>query len=150
MTNGPLQAGHFFVGARDRAGPACAPCYTDIVLSHLDCMRRVLVIVLILLFPLNVFALSMSASLLQAATASAPEQAHVPSNGADLQTDQALACALACDVDPDEPPGHQDLHDIVYVETAPRMAGPASPTAPSHDASRPFDSPAPPIKPPRA
>lgn len=114
-------------------------------------MRRVLVIVLILLFPLNVFALSMSASLLQAATASAPEPAHAPSPAlfTDLQADQALACALACDVDPDEPPGHQDLHDIVYVETAPRLAGPASPTAPSHDASRPFDSPAPPIKPPR-
>ena len=117
-------------------------------------MRRVLVIVLILLFPLNVFALSMSASLLQAATASAPapEPAHAQSIVlfTDLQTDGALTCALACDVDPDEPPGHQDLHDIVYVETAPRLAGPASPTTPGHEASRPFDSPAPPIKPPRA
>ena len=109
-------------------------------------MRRVLVIVLILLFPLNVFALSMSASLLQAAS----EPALAPSVVGDLQAGQDLACALACDVDPDEPPGHQDLHDIVYVETAPRLAGPASPTALGHDASRLFDSPAPPIKPPRA
>ena len=121
-------------------------------------MRRVLVIVLVLLFPLNVFALSMSASLLQAATASAPPSepgfststVYAQSIGADLPTDVALTCALACDVDPDEPPGHQDLHDIVYVETAPRLAGPASPTTPGHEASRPFDSPAPPIKPPRA
>ena len=115
-------------------------------------MRRVLVIVLILLFPLNVFALSMSASLLQAATAYATEPAHAPSlaHFTDLPTGGALTCALACDVDPDEPPGHQDLHDIVYVETAPRLAGPASPTTPGHEASRPFDSPAPPIKPPRA
>ncbi|UVW29904.1 hypothetical protein [Massilia sp. H6] len=121
-------------------------------------MRRVLVIVLTLLFPLNVMALSMSASLLQAgplstpapAPAPAPESALSPSFAADSHTGQHLACAPACDRDPDEPPGHQDLHDIVYRETAPRLTGPAAPAALGQDASRPFDSPAPPVKPPRS
>ena len=115
---------------------------------HEDRMRRVLVIVLVLLFPLNVFALSMSASLLQAGFAPAPTE--TAASAPDIQAGQGLSCALACDLDPDEPPGHQDLHDIVHVDAAQRMAGPADRAAFSHDASRPGYSPPPPVKPPRA
>ncbi|NNG23836.1 hypothetical protein [Telluria aromaticivorans] len=89
----------------------------------------------------------MSASLLQAGFASAPAEA--PAIVPDAQAGNSSACALACDVDPDEPPGHQDLHDIVYVEAAQRLAGPSGQAALGHDASRPGDAPPPPIKPPR-
>ena len=114
-----------------------------------DCMRRALVIVLVLLFPLNVFALSMSASLFQAVVA--PETADVSTaTSADSQPDEGFVCEAACDLDPDEPPGHQDLHDIVTLEAALQTSAPADRTAARHDACRARLSIAPPVKPPRA
>ena len=104
-------------------------------------MRRVLVIVLVLLFPLNVFALSLSASLFQAQEPAAVE--------ATVQPADSHACELACDIDPDEPPGHQDLHDIVHLEAALRHAGPAARTMARHDARARCNSLPPPVKPPR-
>lgn len=113
-----------------------------------DRMRRALVIVLVLLFPLNVFALSMSASLFQAAVAQEPAGMSTASAG-DSQPDDGFDCERACDLDPDEPPGHQDLHDIVHLEAALRQAAPADRTATRHDAWRPRLSIPPPVRPPR-
>jgi hypothetical protein len=112
-------------------------------------MRRVLVIVLILLFPLNVFALSMSASLLQASVASEPAAASIVIV-ADIQPSGEFSCELACDLDPDEPPGHQDLHDIVNHEAAVRWTGPPIRADLRDDAYRRCHSTPPPVKPPRA
>ncbi|SFD05224.1 hypothetical protein [Massilia yuzhufengensis] len=107
-------------------------------------MRRLLVILLVLLFPLNVFALSMSASLMQDGPVASTVDA------ATVQADSGSACALACDLDPDEPPGHQDLHDIVYVEGSLRPAGPPDRAALGHEARSRCHSLPPPVKPPRA
>ncbi|MFC0253711.1 hypothetical protein [Massilia consociata] len=112
-------------------------------------MRRVLVIVLILLFPLNVFALSMSASLLQ--DEAVTEQLEPSASAlADAKPGKTLSCAPFCDLDPDEPPGSPDLHDIVNHEASPRLAGLPGGGAPPRDARRHCHSPPPPVKPPRA
>ena len=112
-------------------------------------MRRFFVIVLILLFPLNVFALSMSASLTAAGD---PVQEHAASMPvADLaEPGGGFDCAAACDLDPDEPPGSPDLHDILHAEAPLRSAAlPGRALAP-HDARRRCHSIEPPVKPPRA
>lgn len=98
-------------------------------------MRRAFVIFLILLFPLNVFALSMSVS-------SMGEHVMTPAL-ADAGSDQPLG-----DLDPDEPPSGMDFHDSVYA------AGPSAPALPpdgsvsSHVPIRHGLAPFPPIKPP--
>lgn len=106
-------------------------------------MRRILVIFLILLFPLNVFALSLSAS-------AAPPGAHehataVPSAGADALADTEARG----DVDPDEPPSVADLHDLVNQERVLHLAGPCAGAAPPRDPARTGLSLPPPVKPPR-
>lgn len=111
-------------------------------------MRRVLVIVLILLFPLNVFALSLSASLFQADSAMDVQEPAVLA--VTVQPADGHACELACDIDPDEPPGHQDLHDIIHLEAALRQAGPADRSMACHDARARCCCLPPPVKPPRA
>lgn len=91
-------------------------------------MRRVLVIFLIFLFPLNVLALSMSVSSMQpagipqatAASAATPAIVHAHAH-ADVDTGTAAAdhaagtpaSQSACDIDPDEPPAGTDFHDWV-------------------------------------
>jgi len=119
-------------------------------------MRRVLVIFLILLFPLNVFALSMSvASLphdLVAALAGSVDADAAPdsSAGASAGTAATTDCETSCDIDPDEPPSGAELHYIVGHALAPPFAGPPAAAFPPHDADRPRHFIAPPIKPPRA
>ena len=126
-------------------------------------MRRVFVICLILLFPLNVLALSLSAATLQ--WAGAP--AHADTVGAPSATafvtpavstvviDSAAAdhgagsdCRTLCDLDPDEPPSGADFHDSVNKESRAQFLHPpgwaAAPTAPAHHGR----SSAPPTKPP--
>lgn len=102
-------------------------------------MRRFLVIILTLLFPLNVLALSMSIS--------------------DAQPDRAVAMAAAgaepfecdtrCDIDPDEPPSTADLHDIISQGRCPPPSGLAAGAAPPQDAAPFRHSFKPPVRPPR-
>jgi hypothetical protein len=110
-------------------------------------MRRAFVIFLILLFPLNVFALSMSVSSIQQAGA----VEHVlPSAPADSGGDAGMDLELASlgDVDPDEPPSGMDHHDSVsglgQVLPALPSDGLVSPHVPLRHGLAPF----PPIKPP--
>lgn len=77
-------------------------------------MRRLFVIFLILLFPLNVLALSLSASSMQAdgvhtaSTASTASAVSVPAAPGD-----SLAGQAGGDIDPDEPPASGDFHESV-------------------------------------
>lgn len=108
-------------------------------------MRRILVIFLILLFPLNVFALSLSAS---AAQPGAHEHATaVPF--ADADADALADTEARGDVDPDEPPSVADLHDLVNQERVLHLAGPCAGAAPPRDPARTGLSLPPPVKPPR-
>lgn len=111
-------------------------------------MRRILVIFLILLFPLNVFALSLSAS------AAEPGGAHEHATAVPFADADALADALADaeargDVDPDEPPSVADLHDLVNQERVLHLAGPCAGAAAPRDPARTGLSLPPPVKPPR-
>jgi hypothetical protein len=74
-------------------------------------MRRALVIFLILLFPLNVFALSISAAPVQQ---SVVETEHVNSSKpamADSYSTGAADWESKGDLDADEPPASSDFHD---------------------------------------
>ena len=103
-------------------------------------MRRVFVIFLILLFPLNVLALSMSVSSDRQAAA----VEHVMHADAGIDVDQPSLGEL----DPDEPPSGMDFHDTVSREgqAAPALPfdGSVSPHVPFRHGLAPF----PPIKPP--
>ena len=106
-------------------------------------LRRAFVIFLILLFPLNVFALSMSvASDRQAAAVEHVMPAALADAG--MEFDQPLLGEL----DPDEPPSGMDYHDSVSREGQPAPPlppnGPISPHVPLRNGLGPF----PPIKPP--
>ena len=104
-------------------------------------MRRLFVIFLILLFPLNVFALSMSASVAQ------PGDAVVLAIDADTGGGDSRGDNRG-DVDPDEPPPVADLHDIVNHEPSLRLASPGAGALPPHDAPPHSHSLPPPLKPP--
>lgn len=111
-------------------------------------MRRLLVIFLILLFPLNVVALSMSVALAQpgggAGHATLAASAEVSPAAADT-----FDCDVQCDIDPDEPPSVADLHDLVHQDGSPNLAGLGARAVPPRDAARHCHSLPPPIKPPR-
>lgn len=100
-------------------------------------MRRFLVLFLILLFPLNVLALSMSVSVEHAGESTAMV----------LEAD-AFAGDRHGDVDPDEPPSVADLHDILHHEPSLRPAGPPDGAVPPHPPARYSHAPPPPLKPP--
>jgi hypothetical protein len=108
-------------------------------------MRRAFVIFLILLFPLNVFALSMSVSSIGQARATE----HATPSAA-IVADAAGAPELPAmgDLDPDEPPSGMDFHDSVsgegQVQPALRPDGSVCFHLPSRRGLAPF----PPIKPP--
>jgi hypothetical protein len=106
-------------------------------------MRRVLVIFLILLFPLNVFALSMSA-----ASPWPQEEAKVQVAFAD--SNQVDGADVDLDIDPDEPPSAGDFHYIVGHGAALQFTCLPSRAAPLHDAPPYCHAIPPPIKPPRA
>lgn len=104
-------------------------------------MRRAFVIFLILLFPLNVFALSMSV-------------ASMPQDGASLHPVQAVLAAEAPDspsigdIDADEPPAGYDFHDSVNEAERLRPAVLPDRSPPPHPPVRQGRAPVPPIKPP--
>lgn len=102
-------------------------------------MRRFLVLFLILLFPLNVFALSMSAATAQQGQDGAAALA--------VEAKASMGEVLG-DADPDEPPSMADLHDILHHEPSLRLAGPPARAVPPHDAARYSHSLPPPLKPP--
>ena len=108
-------------------------------------MRRVFLIFLILLFPLNVFALSMSAASMQQAGAGAPVAA--------VWTDEAAAIdapapASIVDIDADEPPAGHDFHDSVNDVGRPLPAVLPDRSPAPHPPLRQGRAPVPPIKPP--
>jgi hypothetical protein len=112
-------------------------------------MRRAFVIFLILLFPLNVFALSMSVSSIQQAGAVEHVLPSAPADsGGDAGMDLDFELALPGDLDPDEPPSGMDHHDSVSGpgQVLPALAsdGLVSPHVPLRHGLAPL----PPIKPP--
>ena len=111
-------------------------------------MRRFLVLFLVLLFPLNVLALSLSVSM---AGKDAPTpQATLSAAPADAAFGAILDIDTTSDLDPDEPPAGMDLHDIVNIDAGRRLAAlRASATAP-RDARRPCHAIPPPLRPPRS
>lgn len=121
-------------------------------------MRRAFLIFLILLFPLNVLALSWSVATEPAAgsTHTATNTAtHVATTAApdDGATDSFFARLFdvdtTLDLDPDEPPA-MDLHDIVNHEAGQQCITLPSRAASCHDARRQYLSIPPPVRPPRA
>ena len=127
-------------------------------------MRRLFVICLILLLPLNMFGLAMAASAMQTATASehAVSQVH-PAPGTAVVVDATSStylsatylsatfdCDFSCDIDPDEPPAGADIHDTVNEEVGLRCALLAGRVLPPGASLRPSHSSVPLLKPPRA
>jgi len=109
------------------------------------CMRRAFVIFLILLFPLNVLALSWSVA---SEPAAAVVQAEAPAAGADSFFAKLFDADTTLDLDPDEPPP-MDLHDIVNHEAALQFTTLPGRMACRHDARRHCLSIPPPVRPPR-
>lgn len=103
-------------------------------------MRRILVIFLILLFPLNVLALSMSVSLVQHDGASAH---------AGVVSGDAFEGDTQADIDPDEPPAAAELHDFMNHDGCLQFAALGAPAVPPHSAAACCLSLPPPDKPPR-
>lgn len=103
-------------------------------------MRRILVIFLILLFPLNVMALSMSVSMAQQDGASA----HAGVAPAD-----AFQGDTHPDIDPDEPPAAAELHDLMNQDGCLQLAAPGAAAVAPHAAAPYCFSLPPPDKPPR-
>ena len=114
-------------------------------------MRRVLVIFLILLFPLNVFALSLSAaSPWQHADAKAQAHAALAAAGQDDGDGCPGDCDVDLDIDPDEPPSAGDVHYIVGHGASLQFTCLPSCAVPLHDAPPYCHALPPPVKPPRA
>ena len=105
-------------------------------------MRRAFVIFLILLFPLNVFALSMSVSSMQAGAVQ-----HV-TLAADGDATGAPAIQAMGDPDSDEPPAGYDFHDSVNEEGRLQPAALPGRSRPALLPPRRGLAPFPPIKPP--
>ncbi|WP_305824475.1 hypothetical protein [Massilia brevitalea] len=118
-------------------------------------MRRAFVIFLILLFPLNVLALSLSVAATQAGAAGvavqldAPSSASTSSSAGDSLFAKVFDIDTSADLDPDEPPA-MDLHDIVNHEAGLRLHLLPGRAALCHDARRHCHFLPPPVKPPRA
>ena len=105
-------------------------------------MRRLLVILLILLFPLNVLALSISVSATQ------PEGASIQISTTTAAGD-AFEGDASSDIDPDEPPTVAEPHDFMNLDGRPHLAGHGA-AARAPQAAAPFClSLSPPDKPPR-
>ena len=120
-------------------------------------MRRLFVICLILLLPLNMFALAMAASAMLPPEPAQRVIASEPLVGltsapvfADAYLPDNYDCQSSCDIDPDEPPAGADVHDTINDELSLRLAdvrgGALAPPSLSH----PSQSWHPLLKPPRA
>ncbi|WP_323144968.1 hypothetical protein [Massilia phyllosphaerae] len=127
-------------------------------MSSTPCMRRVLVIFLVLLFPLNVLALSLSVATMHVATMPAAVLAQAADANDRVHVPAALAGDVADDdddagpgdIDPDEPPAGADIHYIVGHAGCLHIAGLSSASPALHDAAPRCHSVPPPVKPPRA
>ncbi|HEX8602903.1 MAG TPA: hypothetical protein VF774_09695 [Pseudoduganella sp.] len=124
-------------------------------------MRRVFVIFLILLFPLNVLALSLSVSSMQPAGSTQSVFAPAPADvdaGSNFDSDSdsfpaghfagAPDSQSTCDIDPDEPPSGTDFHDWVSREAQSQPVVLPEESISSLVPPRRGLSPFPPIKPP--
>jgi hypothetical protein len=111
-------------------------------------MRRAFVIFLILLFPLNVFALSMSVSSIQQANAIEHVMTSPADSGSESGSEWGTGQPPLGDLDPDEPPSGMDFHDSVYGEGELPPALPPDGSISSHVPLRHGLAPFPPIKPP--
>lgn len=110
-------------------------------------MRRVFVIFLILLFPLNVCALSMSVSSLQQAAITTQLTASASCDSiADAEADAVMPSMG--DFDADEPPAGYDFHDSVNEEGRLQPAMLPARLVPAPLPARRGLSPFPPLKPP--
>jgi len=120
-------------------------------------MRRFFVACLILLLPLNMFALAMTASLMLPADAShrviasepLAQSAQVPVF-ADSYLPDNFNCQTSCDIDPDEPPTGHDVHDYVNADFGMRFADVTDDAVAPSASSRPSYLRHPLLKPPRA
>jgi hypothetical protein len=112
-------------------------------------MRRVFVIFLIFLFPLNVLALSMSISSMP--PAGSTQSFFAPAH-ADAETDTCCnvdpGSQAVFDIDPDEPPTGSDFHDWVSREARPQSVALPEESISSLVPSPRGLSPFPPLKPP--
>lgn len=107
-------------------------------------MRRAFVIFLILLFPLNVFALSMSVSSMQAGAVQGLTAAgDAAADGTGVPDIQAMG-----DPDSDEPPAGYDFQDSLNEEGRLQPAALSGRSRPALLPSRRGLAPFPPIKPP--
>jgi len=122
-------------------------------------MRRLFVICLILLLPLNMFGLAMAASALQPVEASEHATSQIDTVHAASEVAEAISatylsavfdCDFSCDIDPDEPPAGADIHDTVNEEVGLRLALLAGRVLPPGASLRPSHSSVPLLKPPRA
>lgn len=113
-------------------------------------MRRALVIFLVLLFPLNVFALSMSVAHLHLDHGTERVEASVAASSADSGPAADFDCETSCDIDPDEPPSGAELHYIVGQDGGPLPGGRPARALSLPAADPPCHSIPPPVKPPRA
>ncbi|MEW6372970.1 MAG: hypothetical protein AB1584_18725 [Pseudomonadota bacterium] len=112
-------------------------------------MRRFLVLFLILLFPLNVLALSLSVSTVGASVPLPPQAAPFAAD-ADASFSAVLDIDTTSDLDPDEPPAGMDLHDIVNIDAGRRLAALGGAATAPPEARRPCVAIPPPLRPPRA
>lgn len=119
-------------------------------------MRRFFVICLILLLPLNMFALAMAASAMLPADvahrviASEPlvQSAPAPVFAESYLLDN-FNCQTSCDIDPDEPPAGTDVHDSLNEEVGLRFANVTGGAVAPGPSSPPSHSRHPLLKPPR-
>jgi hypothetical protein len=111
-------------------------------------MRRLFVIWLILLFPLNVLAMSMSVAAFQHDQPSALQHVEPATPVADTLFSHLFDTQNGGDLDSDEPPAVADLHDQVNEEDKLQLVLlPGSSIAASTPLPRP-QSAFPPLKPP--
>ncbi|QBE65441.1 hypothetical protein [Pseudoduganella lutea] len=118
-------------------------------------MRRLFVIFLALLFPLNVLALSMSVSSMTFPSTSFPSTSFPSAHPGVAASPDALAALpdlavddIVFDIDPDEPPAGMDFHDTVHGAVRQPAAFPLERAATLPLPPRRGLDPLPPIKPP--
>jgi len=109
------------------------------------CMRRLFVIWLILLFPLNVLAMSISVASFEHGQ---PEHVAPAASAADSFFSSLFDNQPVGDLDSDEPPAVADLHDQVNEEDLSQLILPPHVARASGMPLRHAQSASPPLKPP--
>jgi hypothetical protein len=113
-------------------------------------MRRLFVIFLALLFPLNVYALSMSVSSLPVSSMHGAGAHEAVAAMADITDVAGVVGEADFDIDPDEPPAGVDFHDTVSAPPRLLLVVPADTSIAELLPARRGRDPLPPIKPPPA